>query len=521
MLDIQIRNGIIYDGTGGAPYRGCVDILGDRIVSVGQGDREAGIVIDAAGKCVCPGFVDAHSHCDLAAVSLWEMEGCLRQGVTSCVAGNCGFSPFPLTKQTNKSVLHYSEGILGSSSWGYEDFCSYRQMLKREKTAVNVISLVGHGSLHIKHLGYARREASRRELLAMCEELEQLLEQGAAGLSFGLIYVPGVYTGEQEVRALAEVLARRDRILAVHLRNEGAGLLQSVEEMLRVAEMTGVRVQLSHHKVMGEAYWGRSVQTLAKVREAKERGIRVSVDVYPYTAACSTAMVLLPPWVLEHGTQEAMEILQQEAAYERIAGDLQDGILGWENLVKSCGYDRLVVVRTGSRDGTVQGKTLRQVAKERGTEPLRSLLELLVREQGEVNVKIMGMCAQDVQRILLDEAAVIGSDGLYAPGATHPRKNGTFGRIIRDFVGEQKLLPMEKAIWKMTGRTAEIFGISHRGVLKTGNFADVLAFHPEKFRDRADYEHPERFAVGMDEVILNGKLAIREGILSKNKYGCV
>ena len=295
MLDIQIHNGIIYDGTGGAPYRGCVDILGDRIVSVGQGDREAGIVIDAAGKCVCPGFVDAHSHCDLAAVSLWEMEGCLRQGVTSCVAGNCGFSPFPLTKQTNKSVLHYSEGILGSSSWGYEDFCSYRQMLKREKTAVNVISLVGHGPLHIKHLGYARREASRRELLAMCEELEQLLEQGAAGLSFGLIYVPGVYTGEQEVRALAEVLARRDRILAVHLRNEGAGLLQSVEEMLRVAEMTGVRVQLSHHKVMGEAYWGRSVQTLAKVREAKERGIRVSLDVYPYTAACSTAMVLLPP----------------------------------------------------------------------------------------------------------------------------------------------------------------------------------------------------------------------------------
>ena len=313
--DIQIRGGTLIDGTGAAPFSGCVDITDGKISAVGGPELPAREIIDASGLTVTPGFIDAHTHADLAALRPEETDCFLYQGVTSCVCGNCGFSAFPLRGEGREAHLRYAQGVMGPyrAEDGWDSFAGY-QTAAAGILPLNVAFLVGHGALRASVMGAGDRRPDPAETAAECTLLDQQLAEGVLGLSLGLIYSPGSTAAREEFLALAETVRRHDAILAVHLRDEGAALPDSMEEIFSIARQTGVRVELSHHKVMGLRNWGLSRTSLALAEQARREGLRVGLDAYPYDAACSTGLVLLPPWALSGGVERTMELLADKAA---------------------------------------------------------------------------------------------------------------------------------------------------------------------------------------------------------------
>ncbi len=511
--ELQIRNVRLVDGSGAPARPGCLDISGGRIAAVGGPERPACRVLDGGGAVACPGFIDAHNHADLAAGSPEEMACMLYQGVTTCVVGNCGFSAFPAWGEAGRSYLRYAAGVMGKPRGfsGAADLYEYGQRLNGASMLVNLASHVGHGMLRAAALGAGDAPADRQGLERMCRLLDALLEQGAAGLSLGLIYSPGARAGWDELAALARTAARRGKPVAVHLRDEGRGLEDSVEEMLSLARETGVHIHFSHHKVMGAAFHGSSARSLALLDRARTSGLEVSLDAYPYDAGCSTALVLLPPWVLAQGMEEALARLERREVRSRIQADLERGIEGWENLVGSCGWKRLEIAALGSGDPALQGKSLAQLGQIWGISPLEALARLLVQEGGNVSITIRGMCQEDVDRILTWPDTLLGSDGLFAKGSAHPRRYGAFPRFLHSYVMQRGLISLEEAVAKMTGRTASCFGLRGRGLLRPGYWADVVLFHPEALVDRADYAEPERLAAGIEHVFVAGVHTLDSG----------
>lgn len=505
--DLQIRGGTLYDGLGSPGKRGCLDIKDGRITAVGGPQRPAREVIDATGLVVCPGFIDAHCHADLAAAEPAQTLGFLHQGVTTCIVGNCGFSAFPVAGEPGRRYLRYGAGVLGTPPRPCEaaDFEAYGRFLAGGRLAVNLVSHVGHGTLHASLTGGEGSTA------AMRRALHRLLAQGAAGVSLGLIYAPGASAPQRQLYALAEVAAECGKPVVVHLRNEGAELLPSIHELLAIARKTGAHIHFSHHKVMGRQNHGQSAQSLARLSEARAQGLRVSLDAYPYSAGCSTAMVLFPPWLLDAGLDEALQRLKDKATLQRIAQDLATGIAGWENLVAACGWQNLLLAATRSRNRAIEGKSLAAIAEDRGCSPLEALAEIVLREQGDASITLRGMCRQDVNRIILHPETLIGSDGLFSPGGAHPRKNGSFARVIRSYVVQRGVISLEAAIHKMTGKTAAVFNIPARGVLQAGYMADVAVFSPQQLADTASYLHPQRLARGMRHVLVAGRPALKDG----------
>lgn len=511
--DIQIRNGLIVDGSGSPARKGCLDIGGGRITAVHGPERPASHVIDAVGCIVCPGFIDAHTHADLYADDISSMESFLYQGVTTCVVGNCGFSAFPIMGDGAREYLRYGSGVMGlwQEFSGASDFLSYRDFLEGNRMPLNIMSHVGHGTLRTAVMGQSAGTPDEARLGEMCRLLERLFCQGAAGLSLGLIYLPGSASGPEELCALARVATKHHKPLTVHLRNEGDRLLASISEMLELSRQTDVSIHVSHHKVMGRSNHGLSLRSLAAIESAKQDGLSVSLDAYPYDAGCSTAIVLLPPWVLSDGISQALELLRQPEVVKRIDADLRTGLPGWENLSASCGWGALEVSSTSSHDSDVLGKSLEGLGNEWGMSPLSALICVILREQGGVSVTIRGMSQQDVDRIITYPETIIGSDGLFAPGGAHPRRYGAFAKIVRDYVEERGLLSIELAISKMTGKTARVFHIPGRGLLKVGYWADIAVFSPDQFRDTADYQNPALAARGMEHVFVSGVQVLEEG----------
>lgn len=510
--DIQLRNGTIYDGSGGPGIRGCLDITDGYISGVGGPPKEAKKTVDCTGLVISPGFIDVHTHADLYGADRKRTESFLFQGVTSCVVGNCGFSAFPLAGEAGREHLQYAAGVMGSRT-GFEGWRSFSDFSgdMEGRMSVNMAALVGHGALRASAAGTMQSVLPEDRLRNMCAVLDGLLTEGAAGLSLGLIYAPGSTARTEEFAALAEVVRRHGRILAVHLREEGRELQKSVQEMILLAERTGVHVHISHHKVMGPENWGQSADSLRLIRSAGERGLMLSLDAYPYDAACSTAMVLLPPWMMAEGTERALALLNSPKARRRMEEDLEKGIPGWENLSASCGWDRLEITSTASRDRETEGRSLSELGRMWNLTPPEALARVLLQEKGSAGIVIRGMWEQDVRNILTYPDTLIGSDGLFADGCLHPRRYGSFAKMFRHYVREQKVLTAESLISRMTHKAAVTFGLEKRGLLKEGYHADAAVFSQEHFCDRADFLHPGRNAAGMELVYVNGKAVLENG----------
>ncbi len=486
--DLVITGGSIIDGTGSAARRADVAIKGDRIVAVSVQPipRTASArVIDASGRIISPGFIDMHAHLD-PLLRLPLAESALRQGVTTGLGGPDGGSPLPLRP--------------------------YLDSARALKVGINVAFLVGHNDVRRSVMGMSDKAPTAAQLAEMKALVARAMHEGAFGLSTGLLYLPGTYSNIDEVVALSEVAADSGGIYTSHLRKEGLGLLEGVAEALEIGKRARIPVVLTHHKAVGQLMWGKSTTTLAMVDSARRAGTDVLIDQYPYTATHTNIGVLVPSWAMAGGNAEFRKRLSDPVLKDSIVR----GIV--QNILTDRGGGDLARVQFArvNWDKSLEGKTLADWARREGMEPTPATGATLVLEamnKGGANAIYHVLDEGDVRRIMTDPNTMIASDGrLSQPGDghPHPRAYGTFPRVLGEYVREQNLMPLETAIYKMTGMPARRLGLSDRGSIRVGAYADIVVFDPRTVKDQATFTDPHQYPVGIETVIVNGTVAVED-----------
>ncbi|NLO85793.1 MAG: amidohydrolase family protein [Clostridiales bacterium] len=500
-MRILIKNGRLYDGSGDAPMMADLLTDGGIIAKIGAGlTDDADEVIDASGLAVTPGFVDIHRHCDLALMrdpDFGELE--LRQGITSTIVGNCGLAPVPT--RNDAAFDEYMEPVLGEVVGGLTDYLSYTAALKAAKLPINVGYLAAAGAVRYAVKGFDPSPCSEDEINAQRALVAQAMACGAKGLSLGIMYKPECYMSLAEHIALAEEAARFGGVLSTHIRGEGNSLVQSVKEVIQIARAANVRLNISHFKATGISNWHSAVyEAIDCINAARAEGTEVTVDLYPYAGGATTLLSLVPPSL----QQQDPAFFATDLGRDALKAELEREHEGWDNMAKSIGWERIIISSVSmASHSAYQGKNLQEIAGS--AHPVDMLAELLATEGNRVGVILMSMSWDDVHAIANLPYAALISDALYGGGENpHPRLYGAFPKAIREWVHEQKRMPLETMIWKMTGMPADRVGMGDRGRLQAGKRADILVFDPKMLRDRATYAQPRQMATGMHTVIVNG-----------------
>jgi N-acyl-D-amino-acid deacylase len=497
--DLLLRHGRIVDGTGSPWYRGDVAIRGDTIVAVAPAiEARAARIVDVGGAVIAPGFIDSHTHSRRGIFDEPTAPNYVRQGVTTVMEGPDGSSPVPLAPFLAK--------------------------LDALRKSVNIGSFIGQGSIRAAVIGEADRRATAEEIQRMRALVEQGMKDGAFGMTTGLFYVPGTFTPTEEVIELARVAGRFGGIHTSHQRDDASRVIDSVKETIRIGEEGGLPTQITHHKVVGRANWGKSVETLKLVDEARARGVDVTVDQYPYTASStSVAAALLPAWALEGGRGAMLTRLKEPVSRAKIKVEsvamIRDERGGGDpkNVqLASCGFD-----------ASLAGRTLADVTRQRGLAPtLENAAEttMWIVEQGGCQGVFHAMSEEDVVRILRHPATMIASDGevpIFGRASPHPRSYGTFARVLGVYVREKRVLTLEDAVRKMTSFPAARLRLNDRGIIRPGMKADLTVFDPTRVRDTATYPQPHQYADGFSFVIVNGQIVFETGAMTAARPGRV
>ncbi len=515
MMDLKIINGLVLDGTG-SPGRRCdIGITGDRIAVLGDlGQAEARQVIDASGQMVCPGFIDTHSHSDAYLLIEPSAPSKVYQGVTTEVVGNCGASAAPRlggARMASDWQAHHYPGTWATTA-------EYRQLLEQVKPAVNVVPLVGHNVLRASVMGYAGRAATQDEVAAMARLLDQSLAEGGRGLSTGLIYPPGMYASSGEISALAKVVARRNGIYTSHMRSESSRLIEALEETIGVGRETGCRVQVSHLKTSGRANWNKIDAAIETIERGRREGVAVAADRYPYISSCTELDVIFPDWATEGGREAELARLHDPATRARLRAELL------ENRAERS-WGSITIGSTSAANARFRGKLLEQAATELGLEPVDAALHLIETDHLTTSAFFQGMCEENLWKIIAQPWVMIGSDaslratsGPLSQDYPHPRAYGTFPRVLRAAL-EGRTVPLAEAVRKMTSLPASQFGLTRRGELREGCFADIAVIDPATIRDVSTYSDPHRLAEGLTHVIVNGRAVMSLGQLTGARPG--
>lgn len=515
MYDLIIRQAKVVDGTGNPWFRADVAVSGGSIVAVGRVMGEAARVIDGHDRCLCPGFIDVHAHGDFTPFDKTVVDYKLRQGITTEVNGNCGFSAAPVDPATVGLVRRYVEGFIAPERgvpWNWRSLGEYLDRITQAKLAINIAPLIGHGALRAAAMGYEQRTPSAAELDTMQALMRESMEQGAFGLSTGLVYVPGTYAQTDEIVAIAKVAARHGGLYATHMRNEADRLFEAFDEAIQIGWQAEIPVQISHHKASGRSNHGKVRHTLRRLEEERARGLEITVDQYPYTAASTTLASVLPPWVQDGGVPKILERLRDAATRRHIkaamAADPQHG----ENMLRGCRWDEVLIASVKTPGNKVyEGKHLQQISAMRGEEPLDSVFNLLLEEECAVAMIVFTMAEEDVRTVMRHPATMIGTDGIWSHGKPHPRIYGTYPRILGTYVREEKLLSVEEAIRKMTSLPAQKFGLWNKGLVRAGMDADLVLFDPDTIAERSTFQDPHQYPTGLPYVILNGQVVVDQG----------
>lgn len=509
MLDLLIKNGTLIDGTGNPSVKGNIGIR-DRKIVMNPTDTVAKETVDAAGKIVCPGFIDAHSHGDLILGTEDARLFKTTQGVTTECMGQCGLSMVPAVPENleaSKNMLtmgttYFPEDMKNWSS--YDRFLDYAS---RQKMTCNGKQYIGHSNLRIAVMGMADRPATDKELDTMKGILREAMEDGCAGFSTGLIYTPSCYAKPEEIIELARVIEPFDGIYASHMRNEGKYIVDAVKETINVGRQAGVRVDLSHHKMVGRAYWGGQKDTLRLVHEANDEGVRVFLDQYPYERCMTTLNVCMPPWYFSEGFASMAGKLTDQAFRAQVKKEMLDPETPYDNYFLHCGGFDGIFVYLAAKTPEAEGRTLSEYAELIGKDPFEAFFDLCIANNCETGGVYAAMSDEDVCEIIRDPYCIVGSDGLTRSWSEkgHPRASGTFPHVITHFVQEKKILTWEEAVRKMTGLSADYLLIKNKGYLKDGFDADLLILDPERFRDTATYLVPNSRTEGIEAVYVSGE----------------
>jgi N-acyl-D-amino-acid deacylase len=513
---LVLQGATVIDGTGSSRFRTDIAISNGIITGVGTNLAvDGGRIIDLDGLVLAPGFIDSHTHTDGAAFAFPLSESKLFQGVTSEVTGNCGIGFFPIYGQYKNLLADYLRlhDFAMPAEMAWKDCAGYAHQLSQIGLGLNHVPLVAHGTLRIAVMGAEDREPTPPEQQLMNSLLAASLKQGAWGISTGLIYPPGSFAKTTELISLARVSAEHGGVYTSHIRGESATLMAAVEEAIEIGRQSRARVIISHLKALGRDNWGKGEILLDKIETARRQGVDVTADQYPYEASSTSLTALVPARFQAGGVAALLASLSDPDKKPELAAGIER-----EMNVRGGPAKVMVTNLATSENAALSGKTLAQIAALWGTNPAEAVLQLLKAEKGEVGAVFFSMSEQDVETIMRSTSVAIGSDGRGLKAgtgseATHPRSYGTFPRVLGKYVREKELLTLEMAIYKMTGLTAQRFGMRDRGTIAPGMIADIVAFDPATITDIADFSRPHQYSVGIQYLFINGIQVVSDGRL--------
>lgn len=524
-FDMLIRGGRVLDGTGNPYVKLDIGLSAGRIALLARDidPERADQLLDVHGLAVCPGFIDTHTHDDLYVLVRPTADAKVLQGVTSVVTGNCGNSMTPKHRYRRGAFGRGGPEEIMEKVKGMSTFGEYLAAVEAARPGINVVPLVGHGSVRLFVIGSERRPPSTEELGRMKESVAAAMEEGAFGLSTGLIYPPGNYAETAEIVALAEVAARFHGVYTSHIRSEGQALLQALGEAIHIGEAAGLPVLISHHKAAGRPNWGKSKASLRLMEEARARGVEVSCDQYPYAAGSTFLGAALHPRHHAEGPKALSSKLRDPGYRQALIEELEaEETEGWENLLRNAGFENIVICQT-EKHSEYLGRNLAELARAEGKSNYEFLFDLLAEETINVNVILFMMADEDIERIMAHPLTMIGTDGTPAFGLSrvHPRMSGTFPRVLGCYAREKGLLRLEEAVRKMTSLPAQTFNLKHKGLIREGYDADLVVFDPETIIDRATYAEPDLGPEGIAYVLVNGQIAADHGRITGATSGRV
>ena len=526
--DLLIRNGTLYDGSGGAPFTGDIAARDDQIVGVGSvSGVTARRTVDAHGLAVAPGFINMLSWATESLIQDGRSQSEIRQGVTLEVMGE-GWSMGPLNSQMKAGILKDQGDIKYPVEWTTLD--EYLRFLVRRKLSCNVASFIGPETVRIHELGYEDRAPNADELLRMQALVRTAMREGALGVASSLIYAPGFYAKTAELIALCKVAAEYDGLYISHLRSEGNQFVEALDELLTIAREAKIRAEVYHLKAAGQANWPKLDIVIRKIEEARASGFAITADMYTYTAGQTGLDAAMPPWVQEGGYPEWAKRLQDPDIRERVRREMSTPTNKWENLYLAAGSaDRVILV--GFKNHKLKpftGKTLAEVAKLRGKSPEETAMDLVVEDGSRVGTVYFLMSEENVRKQIklpwvsfCSDSPSLAPEGVFLKSSTHPRAYGSFARLLGRYVRDEKLISLADAIRRLTSFPAENLRLKKRGWLRPGYFADIVAFDPARVQDHATFEKPHQYSTGMVHVWVNGQQVLREGEHTGAKPGQV
>ena len=513
MYDLLIKNAAIYDGTGEPVYLADLAVENGKIAAIGHDLGHAKTEVDAEGLALSPGFIDSHAHADMAVFADPHRESSLRMGVTTEVSGNCGHSRSPLPQDVPDSDKPVLLGAAGSGMQFFESFRAELDAVSQLELGLNLLFFTGHSTLRTGIMGLSNRAPTQQELAALQQALAETVKSGAAGLSTGLSYVPGIYSGTQELIELSKAAGECGGMYTTHSRSESAGLFDSVQECIDIAKYAKLPVNISHFKVVGKKFWPRCAEALAMIDEANRQGLTVTLDAYPYTAVSTTTTSAIPARFLDRGTAAFAKSLEEANVVEAIRREIFEiDDPGWDNSALHVGLENFLIVGA-DRTPEYEGMTYAEVGAKRGITPFAAMIDLLRRNDGVVRDVRFSMLEENVEMILRHPLCTVGSDGIYIPGRDkicHPRAFGTFPRYLGRYIRQKGILSREEGIRRITGLPADRYGIRNKGYLKVGFDADLCLFDFDTILDHADYSDPFLPNEGIHQLYQAGKLVMQD-----------
>ena len=528
MLDIIIANGLIVDGAGKPAYKMDLAIKEGKIIKIGENIKDsARKIINAEGLVVSPGFIDVHSHNDLVPFMDEEIQNLkLKQGVTTELIGQCGLGVIPCIEKESKLWKNYIKGVVGNPNieFNFKDVEDYINKITKQGLKNNYSVLISHGAIRTSVMDFESREATDIEVEKMCTLINKAMEQGAIGMSLGLQYIPGIFAKKNELVALCKVIKAHDGIIMVHVRNHDRSIINAMEEIISVAEESKVKLHISHMRSYDSKILGCPAEVLIDlVEKSIAKGIDITFDEHLYLSGSTLMTQLLPPWLTDKGTDVLLEMLKDEEVLKKVKEELEDmsiNYVGWDNYSGIAGWDGILITSLSKENNLKYiGRTVGEIAKELNMHPVDFMANLLIEEETGVGIVTLNIFSEeDTIKLIKHPLQMVGSDSIPA-GEPHPRLYGNYPLFIGKFVREKKSITLEEAIYKCTLLPARTLGLKDVGEIREGKKADITIFDFNEITGYEDYKNKKKAPIGIKHVIVNGKIAMENEVIAKEKHG--